>query len=114
MSSRIFIILPVETVICSDNGWCSDLSKSGDYGRFLCSVTQMVITEPRLRGRVGVHLRILVSVAFSSLQMCVSSVLSAYLSLATGHGDVHETTSVRDSLLGAALGGLLLLLRLNL
>ena len=45
----------------------------------------------RLRGRVGVH-----------------------LSLATSHGDVHETAGVRDSLLCAALGGLLLLLGLNL
>lgn len=38
----------------------------------------------------------------------------AHLSLATGHGDVHETAGVRDSLLCAALGGLLLLLGLNL
>lgn len=41
-------------------------------------------------------------------------VYRSYLSLATGHGDVHETASVCDSLLGAALGGLLLLLGLNL
>jgi len=40
--------------------------------------------------------------------------MCAHLSLATGHGDVHETAGVRDSLLCAALGGLLLLLRLNL
>ena len=38
----------------------------------------------------------------------------AHLSLATGHGDVHETAGVCDSLLCAALGGLLLLLGLNL
>jgi hypothetical protein len=38
----------------------------------------------------------------------------AHLSLATGHGDVHETASVLDSLLCAALRGLLLLLGLNL
>ena len=45
----------------------------------------------RLRGRVGVH-----------------------LSLATGEGDVDETAGVCEPLLGAALGGLLLLLGLNL
>lgn len=38
----------------------------------------------------------------------------AYLSLATGEGDVHETAGVRESLLGTALGGLGLLLLLNL
>ena len=38
----------------------------------------------------------------------------AYLSLATGHGDVHETAGVSDSLLRAALWSLLLLLLLNL
>jgi hypothetical protein len=37
-----------------------------------------------------------------------------YLALATGHGDVDETTGVQDTLVGAALGGLLLLLGLNL
>lgn len=37
-----------------------------------------------------------------------------YLALATGHGDVDETTSVQNTLVGAALGGLLLLLGLNL
>jgi hypothetical protein len=36
------------------------------------------------------------------------------LPLATGHGDVDETAGVSESLLGAALGGLLLLLGLNL
>lgn len=40
--------------------------------------------------------------------------LAAYLSLATSHCDVHEPTGVCDSLLGSALRGLLLLLRLNL
>jgi len=38
----------------------------------------------------------------------------AYLSLSTSHGDVHETAGVRYSLLCAALGGLLLLLWLDL
>ena len=37
-----------------------------------------------------------------------------YLSLSTSHGDVNETASVCDSLLRAALGGLLLLLLLDL
>ena len=36
------------------------------------------------------------------------------LPLATGHGDVDETAGVCDPLLRAALGGLLLLLGLNL
>jgi hypothetical protein len=36
------------------------------------------------------------------------------LPLATGHGDVDEATGVSESLLRAALGGLLLLLGLNL
>ena len=36
------------------------------------------------------------------------------LPLATGESDVYESAGVCDSLLGAALGGLLLLLRLNL
>lgn len=36
------------------------------------------------------------------------------LPLATGEGDVYETAGVCDSLLCATLGGLLLLLRLNL
>lgn len=38
----------------------------------------------------------------------------AYLSLSTGHGDVHESTSVLNSLLRAALWCLLLLLWFNL
>lgn len=37
-----------------------------------------------------------------------------YLPLASGHGDVDEAAGVSDSLLGTALGGLLLLLGLNL
>lgn len=37
-----------------------------------------------------------------------------HLSLAAGHGDVYETAGVDDSLLRAALGGLLLLLGLDL
>jgi hypothetical protein len=36
------------------------------------------------------------------------------LPLATGESNVHETAGVCDSLLRSALGGLLLLLRLNL
>ena len=40
--------------------------------------------------------------------------MSTDLPLATGHGDVDETASVSEPLLGAALGGLLLLLGLNL
>lgn len=40
--------------------------------------------------------------------------MSTDLALATGHGDVHETAGVCEPLLGAALGGLLLLLGLNL
>jgi hypothetical protein len=36
------------------------------------------------------------------------------LPLATGHGDVDEAAGVSEPLLGAALGGLLLLLGLNL
>ena len=42
--------------------------------------------------------------------MCISTDLP----LAAGHGDVDETASVSEPLLGAALGGLLLLLGLNL
>ena len=38
----------------------------------------------------------------------------AHLSLATSHGNVDESASIRDSLLRTALGRLLLLLRLNL
>lgn len=37
-----------------------------------------------------------------------------YLALATGHGHVNETAGVQDALVGAALGGLLLLLGLDL
>ena len=40
--------------------------------------------------------------------------VGVHLSLATGEGDVHETASVCESLLGTALGGLGLLLLLNL
>lgn len=39
--------------------------------------------------------------------------VGVHLALATGQGDVHETASVRQPLLGAALGSLLLLLLLN-
>lgn len=37
-----------------------------------------------------------------------------YLALATGHGNVHEAAGVQDTLVGATLGVLLLLLGLNL
>jgi hypothetical protein len=37
-----------------------------------------------------------------------------YLALATGHGNVDETASVEDTLVGATLGVLLLLLGLDL
>lgn len=37
-----------------------------------------------------------------------------YLALATGHGNVDETASVKNTLVGATLGVLLLLLRLDL
>lgn len=53
--------------------------------------------------------------------ICVTSALvlkwsikSTDLALATGHGDVDEAASVSEPLLRAALGGLLLLLGLNL
>lgn len=38
----------------------------------------------------------------------------SYLALATGQGNVDETASVDETLAGTALGGLLLLLLLNL
>lgn len=47
------------------------------------------------------------------IRLCGTRV-GVHLSLATGEGDVHETASVRESLLGTALGGLGLLLLLNL
>lgn len=56
---------------------------------------------------VGVHLT-LSALSFSACAF------PRYLSLATGHGDVDETAGVGYSLLRAALGGLLLLLRLDL
>jgi hypothetical protein len=40
--------------------------------------------------------------------------MGTYLPLSASHGDVHEAAGVCESLLGAALGSLLLLLRLNL
>lgn len=40
--------------------------------------------------------------------------VGVHLALATGHGDVDETAGVQDTLVGAALGSLLLLLGLNL
>lgn len=61
-----------------------------------------------LRGGVGVHLR--------RVSILCSRMLSAStdLPLAAGHGDVDETAGVSEPLLRAALGGLLLLLGLNL
>lgn len=50
----------------------------------------------------------------ASRARCLRSRVGVHLPLATGHGDVHETAGVRDSLLRAALGGLLLLLGLDL
>jgi hypothetical protein len=41
-------------------------------------------------------------------------VVGMYLSLPTGHGDIDESAGVGYSLLRAALGSLLLLLRLDL
>jgi hypothetical protein len=48
--------------------------------------------------------------------MCslTSFIVTTDLPLATGHGDVDEAAGVSESLLRAALGGLLLLLGLNL
>jgi hypothetical protein len=43
-----------------------------------------------------------------------SAISKTYLPLATGHGDVDETTSILEALHGAALGELLLLLGLDL
>lgn len=40
--------------------------------------------------------------------------IGMYLALATGHDNVHEAASVENTLVGAALGLLLLLLGLNL
>ena len=45
---------------------------------------------------------------------CLRSGVGVHLPLATGHGDVDEAAGVSEPLLGAALGGLLLLLGLNL
>lgn len=53
--------------------------------------------------------------ATSSATVEASTVLAKTdLPLATGHGDVDETAGVCEPLLRAALGGLLLLLGLNL
>ncbi len=62
-----------------------------------------------LRGWVGVHL-------WSARQNGNPEMEfeNTNLPLATGEGNVHETAGVCDSLLRAALGGLLLLLGLNL
>ena len=62
-----------------------------------------------LRSGVGVHLR---RVSISPWYYKKRS--STDLPLATGHGDVDEAAGVSEPLLGAALGGLLLLLGLNL
>lgn len=66
----------------------------------------------RLCAGVGVHLLI---VSIKLLRMIkLTWVNKAYLSLATSQGDVDKSAGVRESLLGAALGGLGLLLLLNL
>lgn len=49
-----------------------------------------------------------------SLRERGDSLSKSYLALASGEGDVDETAGVCESLLRAALGGLLLLLGLNL
>ena len=46
------------------------------------------------------------------IRLC--SGVGVHLPLAAGHGDVYEAAGVSEPLLGAALGGLLLLLGLNL
>jgi len=76
----------------------------------LCPIAQTPVPEIVYEVGLGFIYR-LVSVC-RSLQYQGED--GAHLSLATSHGDVHETASVRDSLLCAALGGLLLLLGLNL
>merc|ERR1712093_840418 len=48
------------------------------------------------------------------VELAVYVVAGVHLPLATSEGNVHETAGVCDSLLRAALGGLLLLLWLNL
>jgi len=76
----------------------------------------MFVTRPCLRGWVGVHLCHVSDQPREAARTadCSPCGLESYLSLSTSHGDVDETASVCDSLLGATLGGLLLLLRLNL
>lgn len=63
-----------------------------------------------LSSGVGVHL------ATVSIQPAryIKSSCCTHLPLAAGHGDVYEAAGISDSLLGAALGGLLLLLGLDL
>jgi hypothetical protein len=48
----------------------------------------------------------------SAIRLC--SGVGVHLPLAAGHGDVYEAAGVSEPLLGAALRGLLLLLRLDL
>jgi anti-sigma factor RsiW len=79
------------------------------YAR-LCPIAQTPVPELVYEVGLGFIYR-LVSVCCS---LRAQDQDGAHLSLATGHGDVHETASVCDSLLCAALGGLLLLLGLNL
>jgi hypothetical protein len=61
-----------------------------------------------LCGGVGVHLCLI------SIRSWSARADATDLPLATGHGDVDEAAGVSEPLLGAALGGLLLLLGLNL
>lgn len=46
--------------------------------------------------------------------LCVGESFDMYLALATGHGNVDETAGVENTLVGATLGVLLLLLGLDL
>ena len=59
--------------------------------------------------------RISILLSYRCALKCCSGVgMMPYLSLATGHCDVHEPSGVGNSLLGSALGCLLLLLWFNL
>jgi hypothetical protein len=71
-------------------------------------VSNALLSQIGLSGGVRVHL---VLISMCSL---TSFIVTTDLPLATGHGDVDEAAGVSESLLRAALGGLLLLLGLNL
>jgi hypothetical protein len=76
---------------------------------FICSYSLASVSGAVIvgLGQVGVR-------GLDSLRLIPSSISKTYLPLATGHGDVDETTSVLEALHGAALGELLLLLGLDL